>query len=206
MPRADLKRTLDVTGSLLALCLLAPLLLGLVVGVRLTSRGPALFRQLRVGRGGRTFVIHKFRTMQPDAQTRLADVMALNLHPAGPGGVTTLYKISGDPRVTRFGAFLRRHSLDELPQFYDVLIGHMSLVGPRPLTPDEDRWIADRDRDRWTVRPGITGPWQVGGRNDLSFEAMIELDRAYVRGRSIRGDLGLLLRTGPAVLRRQPDC
>lgn len=189
------KELVDRVGALVLLVLLAPLLVALAVWIRWDSPGPALFRQVRVGRGGRRFVIYKFRTMQVDAEQRLAELRHLNEH----DGV--LFKIRNDPRVTRAGRWLRRFSLDELPQLINVLKGQMSLVGPRPPLPDEvARYPADARR-RLAVKPGMTGLWQVSGRADLPWEEAVRLDLWYVENWSLTLDLVILLRTLTAVYR-----
>lgn len=194
------KRVLDVVVALGLLVATAPLLLAAALAVRLTSRGPALFRQVRVGHGGEPFVVWKLRTMRDGAEHRTSGLSALNLHADGP-----LFKVVDDPRVTRVGRLLRRTSVDELPQLVQVLTGHMSLVGPRPALPQEVERYTPAERRRLAVRPGLTGPWQVGGRADLTWDQAVALDLAYVdraygqRG-GLRTDLAVLLRTVPAVL------
>ena len=199
------RRALDICMAGTALALLAPLLLLIAVAIRWDSAGPAVYSQLRAGRSRRTFRIYKFRTMVANADELLDDVLPLSLHGTELGD-PRLYKIPSDPRVTRVGAFLRRHSLDELLQLVNVVHGDMALVGPRPLALVEDQHVQGPALVRAAVRPGVTGPWQVGGRNDLSFEEMMMLDRGYVENRSLVGDLRLLLRTVPVVLRAQPPC
>jgi lipopolysaccharide/colanic/teichoic acid biosynthesis glycosyltransferase len=192
------KRALDVAVSAAALALLSPFFALLAVLIRLDSSGPVFFTQVRSGYRGGPFRMYKFRTMVQDAEDRLAEVLDSNVHED-----PRLYKIPHDPRVTRVGAVLRRHSLDEVPQLINVLKGEMSLIGPRPLTPDEDRHVEGWARLRAEARPGITGPWQVSGRNALGFDEMMRLDCAYVAHWSIRGDLALLARTPQVVLRGQ---
>jgi lipopolysaccharide/colanic/teichoic acid biosynthesis glycosyltransferase len=199
------KRAFDLCLATSVLVLFAPLFLLIAVAIRTASPGPVLYSQLRAGRFRRTFRMYKFRTMVVDADARLGEVLHLNLH-AGEHGDPRLYKIATDPRVTRVGAFLRRYSLDELPQLVNVVKGDMSLVGPRPLMPSEDRHVDGPARIRATVKPGITGPWQVRGRNELSFEEMMRLDSDYVASWSLGGDLGLLAQTVPVVLRPQRAC
>jgi lipopolysaccharide/colanic/teichoic acid biosynthesis glycosyltransferase len=199
------KRAFDLCVAVLALVLLAPLLGLIAVAIQIDSPGSALYTQLRAGRARRTFRMYKFRTMVVDADARLGDVLHLDLH-AGEHGDPRLYKIASDPRVTRVGAFLRRYSLDELPQLVNVVRGDMSLVGPRPLMLAEDRHVDGPARIRATVKPGITGPWQVGGRNERSFEEMMMLDSTYVTNWSLAGDLRLLAQTIPVVLRPQRAC
>ena len=155
-----------------------------------------------MGEGGKTFKLFKFRTMTVDAETRKADLAGQNKH-ALDGDDPRLFKVPNDPRVTRFGRFLRRYSLDELPQLINVLSGEMSLVGPRPLILEEDQHVVDWRLWRLAVKPGMTGLWQVVGRDHISFEEMVELDYRYVADWSLAGDLGLLLRTLPAVARER---
>ena len=179
--------------------MLAPLLAVIAIAIKLDSPGPVLFRQRRIGAGGRAFAIIKFRTMTLDAEARKTEVAHLNKH-AADGHDPRMFKIDGDPRVTRLGHVLRRYSLDELPQFVNVLRGDMSMVGPRPLIPDEDRHVADWGRKRLDLRPGMTGLWQVLGRSDIPFAEMVKLDYQYVTTWSLGNDLRLLLRTIPLVL------
>ncbi|GIE99169.1 hypothetical protein Ari01nite_66340 [Paractinoplanes rishiriensis] len=189
------KDLFDRVGAMLLLIGFGPLLLGVALCVRLTSRGPVLFRQVRVGRDGRLFRIFKFRSMYVDAEARLAELRHLNEH----DGV--LFKMRDDPRVTRVGRWLRRFSLDELPQLLNVLLGQMSLVGPRPPLPSEVAVYADDVRRRLAVKPGMTGLWQVSGRSDLPWEEAVRLDLRYVENWSLSLDLVILLRTMTAVVR-----
>jgi exopolysaccharide biosynthesis polyprenyl glycosylphosphotransferase len=199
-PRLDggvrvVKEVFDRIGAAALLVLFAPLLLAVALGVRLTSPGPVLFRQVRVGRDGHQFRIVKFRSMYVDAETRLAELRHLNEH----DGV--LFKIRDDPRVTPIGRWLRRLSLDELPQLFNVLSGRMSLVGPRPPLPEEVAAYPDDVRRRLAVKPGMTGLWQVSGRSDLAWDEAVRLDLSYVENWSLSLDLVILLRTLSAVLR-----
>ncbi|GIE83628.1 sugar transferase [Actinoplanes regularis] len=189
------KELVDRLGALLLLAFFAPVLLGVALCVRLTSRGPVLFRQVRVGRDGQIFRIFKFRSMYVDAEARLNELRHLNEH----DGV--LFKIRDDPRVTPVGRWLRRFSLDELPQLLNVLSGQMSLVGPRPPLPTEAAAYADDVRRRLAVKPGMTGLWQVSGRSDLPWEEAVRLDLRYVENWSLSLDLVILLRTMTAVVR-----
>lgn len=198
------KRLFDVIGAVVLLAALAPVLALIALAVKADSPGPVLYTQVRAGRHRRVFGIYKFRSMVTDAEELLAGLIGGNVHQSH--GDTRLYKIADDPRVTRIGAFLRRHSLDELPQLVNVVVGEMSLVGPRPLTLEEDRHVAGTARARASVRPGMTGPWQVNGRNALTFEDMMRLDTAYVTGLSLRTDIALLVRTIPVVVRPQQAC
>lgn len=192
------KRAFDFVASSLALIVLAPLLLLIAVAVKIDSRGPMLFRQQRRGRHGSTFSILKFRTMHVGAEARRDEVRHLN----GVDG--PLFKIkTRDPRVTRVGNFLRRRSLDELPQLWNVVRGQMSLVGPRPFVLDEADEITGWGARRLEATPGITGLWQVLGRNDISFDEMVRLDYLYVTNWSLWWDLKILTKTVPIVLRRR---
>ena len=195
-----LKRTLDVTVSAIGLVLLSPLLLLAAFAIKLDSRGPVFFRQVRMGRGEKPFRIYKFRTMQVDADERKSEVSKLSKHRAD-GGDPRMFKIPDDPRVTRVGRFLRRYSWDELPQLLNVLMGDMSLVGPRPLILEEDHHVVDWRRQRLNLKPGITGMWQVLGRDDIPFEEMVTLDYIYVTNWSLMGDVKLILRTIPILFR-----
>jgi exopolysaccharide biosynthesis polyprenyl glycosylphosphotransferase len=195
------KRTLDIAVSALSIVLLAPVLAAVAVAIKLDSPGPVFFRQPRRGFGDAIFQMFKFRTMELGADARKAELAALNMHASTSGD--PMFKVSDDPRVTRFGRFLRRYSIDELPQLMNVLRGEMSLVGPRPLILEEDRFVTDWRRRRLLVKPGMTGIWQVLGRDDLSFEEMVELDYRYVASWSLLLDLRLLLRTLPAIARER---
>jgi lipopolysaccharide/colanic/teichoic acid biosynthesis glycosyltransferase len=195
-----LKRTMDLALSALGLIVLAPLFALIATAIKLGSRGPVFFRQVRMGRGDRTFQIFKFRTMCADAEERKKSVAHLNRH-AAPGGDDRMYKIPNDPRVTRVGHFLRRFSLDELPQLLNVLKGEMSMVGPRPLILEEDCFVSSWARHRLDLKPGITGPWQVLGRHEIPFEEMVEIDYRYVTNWSLGGDLKLVLQTVPVLVR-----
>jgi exopolysaccharide biosynthesis polyprenyl glycosylphosphotransferase len=193
-----LKRSFDVVAASAALVLLSPLLLVIAAAIRLDSRGPSLYRQPRRGRYGSTFRIVKFRTMHVGAEQQRSEVLHMN-EVDGP-----LFKIKGqDPRVTRVGSFLRRTSLDELPQLWNVVKGEMSLVGPRPFVVYEADQITGWARRRLDMTPGITGLWQVLGRNDIPFEEMTKLDYLYVTNWSIWWDLKILCQTIPVVLGRR---
>jgi len=195
-----LKRTMDVVLSALGLIVLSPFLAIVAVAIKLDSRGPVLFRQVRMGVGDRTFRIVKFRTMVVDADSRKSEVAHLNKH-AQNGGDSRMFKIDDDPRVTHLGRLLRRYSLDELPQLWNVLRGEMSLVGPRPLILDEHAHVHAWAERRLGLRPGITGLWQVLGRDEIGFEEMIRLDYLYVTTWSLGGDIRLLFRTIPSMVR-----
>jgi exopolysaccharide biosynthesis polyprenyl glycosylphosphotransferase len=194
-----LKRCVDICLSVVALTVLAPILAMISFLIKMDSRGPVLFRQTRMGRGDRTFTIYKFRTMRVDAEEQKPQMQHLNKHASN--GDARMFKIPDDPRVTRVGRLLRRYSLDELPQLINVLKGDMSLVGPRPLILAEDEHVQRWARRRLDLKPGITGLWQVAGRNEIPFDEMVKLDYLYVTGWSLGGDLRLMARTLPAISR-----
>lgn len=191
------KRAFDVVSSGLLILLLSPILLTLGVLVKLTSRGGAFFRQERIGLGGETFDMLKFRSMYVDAEERLAELQ----HEARDRGNDVMFKMKNDPRVTRVGGFLRRFSLDELPQLFNVFRGEMSLVGPRPPLDREVKQYSKSVHRRFLVKPGITGLWQVSGRSDLDWEETVRLDLFYVENWTMTGDLVILLKTVRAVLK-----
>jgi exopolysaccharide biosynthesis polyprenyl glycosylphosphotransferase len=193
-----LKRAFDLGASLLGLVFLAPLFLAIAVAIKVESRGPVFFRQVRRGANGTTFRIYKFRTMVAEAEDRKSDVIHLSIHRDRDPRMT---KIPNDPRVTRIGRFLRRSSIDELPQLINVVKGEMSLVGPRPLILEEDAFVQEWARRRLDIKPGITGLWQVLGRSDIPFDEMTKLDYVYVTNWSLREDIRLILLTIPALLR-----
>jgi exopolysaccharide biosynthesis polyprenyl glycosylphosphotransferase len=193
-----LKRGLDVGVAVLGLLFLAPLVAAFGLLIKLDSPGPVFYRQVRVGRADRRFRIWKLRTMLIDADERKADVAHLNKHLV-EGGDPRMFKIENDPRVTPVGRFLRRYSLDELPQLLNVLRGEMSLVGPRPLIPEEAQHVIDWGRRRLELRPGVTGLWQMLGRDEIPFEEMVKLDYVYVTNWSLGGDLRLLFQTLPVL-------
>ena len=195
--RRLLKNTVDRTVALVALLLAAPVLLTLAIVVRLTSRGPAFFTQERVGTEGERFTMYKLRSMYVDAEQRLADLKSLNQHGDG-----VLFKMKDDPRVTPVGKYLRRFSLDELPQLINVVKGDMSLVGPRPPLQSEVKQYQNDVRRRLLVKPGLTGLWQVSGRSDLSWDESVRLDLHYVENWSLALDLHILWRTMFVVLGR----
>ncbi len=193
--RRVVKRAFDLVAASLALAVLSPVLITIGLLVRLTSRGPALFTQTRIGVNGREFRIVKFRTMCADAEQKLAALAAANESDG------LLFKMREDPRITRIGRVLRRFSLDELPQLLNVVTGSMSLVGPRPPLPDEVARYGDDVRRRLLVKPGITGLWQISGRSDLSWEESVRLDLRYVEDWSLSLDLQVLWKTARAVMR-----
>jgi exopolysaccharide biosynthesis polyprenyl glycosylphosphotransferase len=196
-----LKRATDLALTIPTLVVLTPVFALLALMIKVDSPGPVFFRQVRVGTAGRTFRIFKFRSMHADAEERKHEVAHLNRHLA-PGGDPRMFKIVGDPRVTRVGKLLRRLSLDELPQLLNVVIGEMSLVGPRPLILDEDQFVERWARQRLNLKPGVTGPWQVLGRSEIPFAEMVRLDYLYVTRWSLLGDLRLMALTIPALCRR----
>jgi exopolysaccharide biosynthesis polyprenyl glycosylphosphotransferase len=193
-----LKRSLDFTAAALGLVLFAPLFLVVAVAIKVDSRGPVFFRQVRMGAGGRTFRVFKFRTMVADAETLKPNIAHLNMH---NGGDSRMFKVPEDPRVTRVGRSLRRWRIDELPQLLNVLSGRMSLVGPRPLILEEDQHVSSWARRRLDLKPGMTGLWQVLGASDIPFEEMTKLDYLYVTNWSLREDLRLIFLTLPALTR-----
>jgi len=188
------KRAIDILVSASVLVLMAPVLAAIAVAIKRESPGPVLFRQRRVGLNGREFDLFKFRSMHQDAEAQLAKLRALN-EASGP-----VFKMRDDPRITRIGHFLRRSSLDEFPQFWNVLLGEMSIVGPRPPIPSEVRQYKRWQRRRLSVRPGLTCTWQISGRSEISFDRWMELDLEYIDTWSLVGDLQICARTIPAVL------
>lgn len=189
------KRLVDIVGSAAALVLLSPVFFTIALLIKLEDRGPVFFRQVRVGRFGREFKMIKFRSMRVDAEQKLKELLAKNQH---THGIT--FKLKHDPRITRVGRFIRKYSLDELPQFHNVLVGDMSLVGPRPPVPREVAMYSLADRRRLAVKPGITCIWQVSGRAEIDFPGQVQLDVRYIESHSLREDLKILLKTIPAVL------
>lgn len=201
-------RILDLLLASLALLACAPVLLVVCVAIRLDTRGPAIFRQRRLGQGRRSFTLHKFRTMHVlcDEQVHREYVRELingreSAHADGDG--RDLYKLAADDRVTRVGRLLRKTSLDELPQFFDVLAGHMSLVGPRPVIPYEAELYPPEYECRFSVKPGITGLWQVNGRNERTYREMVALDIRWARERSLGLYLSILARTPWVLIARR---
>jgi exopolysaccharide biosynthesis WecB/TagA/CpsF family protein len=190
------KRAIDIAASGLALAVLSPLLLGIMAAIRLESPGSPIFSQIRVGENGKMFKMYKFRSMYRDAEQRRADIAKLNHH--GTDGVT--FKMKDDPRITRVGRLLRRSSMDELPQLWNILKGKMSLVGPRPPLPTEVMRYSEPERARLAGKPGLTCLWQVSGRANLPFERQVALDVEYLRHRSILLDFSILIRTVGAVV------
>ena len=193
--RRRAKRAFDIVLSAIALVILLPVILFVALLIKLDSPGPVFFRQSRIGRDGETFGIVKLRTMRVNAEAELAGLLDRN-EGAGP-----LFKMKDDPRVTRVGGFLRRTSIDELPQLWNVLKGDMSLVGPRPPLPSEVAEYDDPSHRRLIVKPGMTGLWQVSGRSDLTWEQGVRLDLFYVENWSVPGDIRILIQTVGVVLR-----
>lgn len=189
-----LKRLVDICGALFLILMSGPVMLGVAIGIKLSSPGPIVFKQVRAGRNGRKFTMLKFRSMVVDAEAKKAALAHLN-EMDGP-----VFKIKRDPRITPIGAFIRKTSLDELPQFFNILFGDMSLVGPRPPLPSEVEQYKPWQRRRLSVKPGLTGLWQVSGRNNVDFEEWMRLDLRYIDDWSLWLDAKILLRTVPAVL------
>lgn len=194
-------RTIDILISLIAITLLLPLCVIVVLAIKLQDGGPVLYGQMRVGRGGTLFRCWKFRSMVVNAEHRLAALLAHD--PAASAEWDADHKLRNDPRVTWLGRFLRKSSIDELPQLINVLRGEMSLVGPRPVIQAEEARYGRYFRNYCAVRPGITGLWQVMGRNDVSYRRRVALDVAFVRARSLSLYLIILLLTVPAVFGRR---
>ena len=189
------KRLIDIIASILLLLMLMPLFAIIMLLIYLSSPGPVFYKQTRVGRWGKLFTMWKFRSMYPDADERLKEIMAKN---EMTGGV--IFKMKNDPRIIPIGRFIRKASIDELPQLWNVLKGDMSLVGPRPALPSEVNQYSLQDRQRLEVIPGITCIWQVSGRSDIPFPQQVQLDVQYIQSQSLLLDLKLLLKTIPAVL------
>lgn len=189
------KRTMDIVGSLAGMILLSPVYLGIALAIKLTSPGPIIFSQTRVGRYGRHFKFYKFRSMYIDAEARKEELLAQNESKDG-----VIFKMKDDPRITKVGKLLRRASLDELPQLWNVFIGDMSLVGPRPPVPKEVQEYTLEDRKRLDVIPGITCLWQIMGRSEIPFHEQVRLDKEYILAPSVWKDIVILLKTVPAIL------
>ena len=189
------KRLADLVISELALIALSPLFLLVGILIKLTSRGPVFFVQVRIGQYGRPFRFYKFRSMYVDAEKRKRELLAQNQSADG-----VIFKMKNDPRITPIGKILRRTSMDELPQLLNVLFGEMSLVGPRPPVPSEVQQYTLGDRKRLEVKPGLTCLWQVSGRSDIPFKQQVRLDQEYIRAMGLWNDFMILLRTIPAIL------
>lgn len=190
-----LKRCLDIVGSIVAIVLTSPILLFTFIAIKLDDGGPALFKQIRVGEGGKLFLIWKFRSMVMNADEIKDEILKQNQH---ADGVT--FKMKDDPRITKIGKWIRKLSIDELPQFFNVLKGEMSLVGPRPPVPREVALYGARHLRRLRAKPGITCLWQIGGRADIDFEGQVRLDLEYIHSQSVWQDIMILIKTVPAVL------
>ncbi len=201
MGTETLKRAFDILVSAVVLLLLSPLFLAIAVAVWVEDGGPMIFAQPRVGQYGRRFKMYKIRSMCLDAEARLQELLLKNQHKEG-----ITFKLKEDPRITRVGKLLRKYSLDELPQFFNVLIGDMSLVGPRPPVPREVAKYTPADRRRLAVKPGITCLWQISGRSEIDFSGQVRLDVRYIETQSFWCDLRILLRTIPAVLSGKGAC
>lgn len=197
-------RVLDVVAALALVLLFAPVLLLVALAVKLSSPGPMIFGHLRVGRNGETFRCLKFRTMVCDAEDRLAEL--LRIDPEARAEWARSHKLKNDPRITTVGNFLRRSSLDELPQLFNVLSGRMSLVGPRPIVLAEAQRYGRYYREYCQVRPGLTGLWQISGRSDVSYRRRIALDVAFIRARDVRLYCWVLIATVPSVLLSRGSC
>ncbi len=183
------KRIMDVVCSAAALAVLSPIFLAVAVAIKLEDKGPVIFTQNRTGKDGRVFRMYKFRSMYVDAEKRRSELLARN-EADGP-----LFKIADDPRVTKVGRFIRRTSIDELPQLVNILKGEMSIVGPRPLVTYEQNQCTEYQAQRLLVKPGLTCIWQVSGRSDTSFDELIEMDLEYIRNQSLWLDIKLILKT-----------
>jgi lipopolysaccharide/colanic/teichoic acid biosynthesis glycosyltransferase len=195
------KRLFDMAASALLLIVSGPLFLLIMLLIKLEDGGPVVFKQTRVGRFGREFKMYKFRSMSPDAEARLQELLNKNHHREG-----VTFKIKDDPRLTRTGKWLRKFSLDELPQFFNVLKGDMSLVGPRPPVPREVALYSLADRRRLATQPGITCLWQIGGRSEIDFSGQVKLDVQYIETQSFTTDITILAKTVPAVFGGKGAC
>jgi len=196
-----LKRGADLTLSLMALLILLPLFAVIYLLIKIEDGGPAFFTQTRVGQFGREFKLFKFRSMCIDAEQRLKDLLAHNNHKEG-----VTFKLKEDPRVTLVGRWLRKFSIDEFPQFFNVLLGDMSLVGPRPPVPREVALYTPADRRRLVIKPGLTCLWQISGRSEIDFSGQVQLDVRYIENQTLWGDAKILARTVPAVLSGKGAC
>lgn len=183
------KRLIDVVGSGVGIILFFPALIIFTIAIKLEDGGPIFFNQERVGRNGKIFKIYKFRSMKPDAEKMKARLMDQNEVKGA------MFKMKNDPRITRVGKFIRKHSLDELPQFFNVFLGDMSLVGPRPPLINEVSQYTEYQKQRLLVKPGLSGLWQVSGRNNLSFSEMVDLDLKYIESRTISLDIKIIMKT-----------
>ena len=196
-----LKRLFDIFASLMFLIFLSPLLTFIALLIKLEDRGPIIFAQRRVGKFGKEFKMYKFRSMRVDAEQRLQELLKQNGHATG-----VTFKMKNDPRITRIGKYLRKYSLDELPQFVNVLKGEMSMVGPRPPVPREVALYTLKDRQRLAVTPGLTCFWQIGGRANIDFPEQVQLDVQYIESQSFWLDLWICIKTVPAVVLGRGAC
>ena len=193
---------IDIVLATVGVIILTPLWLVVALLIRISDRGPAFFKQTRVGKNGQTFTMYKFRTMRVDAEQVKASLEAANRADVGAGN-SVMFKMRDDPRVTRVGRVLRKTSIDELPQLFNVIKGDMSLVGPRPPLPSEVATYEPHVMGKFSVRPGITGLWQISGRSNLSWEETVQLDLDYAATRTVGLDMWILLQTVPALLRQE---
>ena len=191
------KRAMDIVGAIVGMIIFSPVMLAVAVAIKLTSKGPVIFKQKRAGLGGKPFIFYKFRSMVIDAEEKKKQLMKFNFR-TGP-----VFKMNNDPRVTYVGKFIRKFSFDELPQFYNVLKGNMSLVGPRPLPVKENSNCQQWQNRRLEVKPGITCLWQISARHESDFDNWVRLDIKYVKKKSLLLDLKILFLTLPAVISRK---
>lgn len=196
-----IKRLFDIFASLAFLLMLSPLLTFIALLIKLEDRGPIIFAQRRVGKFGKEFKMYKFRSMRVDAEQRLQELLKQNGHATG-----VTFKMKNDPRITRVGKYLRKYSLDELPQFVNVFKGEMSMVGPRPPVPREVALYTLKDRQRLAVTPGLTCFWQIGGRANIDFPEQVQLDVQYIESQSFWLDLWICIKTIPAVVLGRGAC
>lgn len=189
------KRFMDILIASVSIIIGSPIFLCTALLIKITSPGPIIFSQVRVGKYGRHFIFYKFRSMYIDAEARKAELLQYNESSDG-----VIFKMKNDPRITPVGRFIRKFSIDEMPQLFNVLLGDMSLVGPRPPLPDEVKSYTIEERKRLNVSPGITCIWQVSGRSELPFQQQMALDKQYIASRSARNDFLILLKTIPAIL------
>lgn len=196
------KRVIDIVLAAVGVAVLTPLWLVVALLIRISDHGPAFFKQTRVGKNGQPFTMYKFRTMRVDAEQVKASLEAANRADVGAGN-SVMFKMRDDPRVTRVGRVLRKTSIDELPQLFNVIKGDMSLVGPRPPLPSEVATYEPHVMGKFSVRPGITGLWQISGRSNLSWEETVQLDLDYAATRTVGLDMWILLQTVPALLRQE---
>lgn len=189
------KRLMDIFVSLMAIIILSPLMIAVAVLIKLESKGPIIFKQVRVGINGRHFNFYKFRSMRQNAESQKSQILSKNESKDG-----VIFKMKKDPRITKIGSFIRKFSIDELPQLFNVLEGSMSLVGPRPPLPAEVQSYTLEDRKRLHIKPGITCIWQVSGRSDIPFKKQVKLDEEYIKSHGFWRDIILLLKTIPAVI------